>query len=295
MPVLDDWSARLCPDGVLYRPPVGVRGGGRVHERQRPLRPFVALVKEYMRVRFAGAVVEAQVGELERLTTQDGAHAAMVPVTGKSPVDGTALQLDFGFVVGDDFYDMVLFWSSDPAQNFAMRRTARDVVYQYQLGQGVKRATRFVYTPPAGYQGLARGMAADWFPPDYPRDDAVIRVCPARPTTSEVGVLEAELAKLAEEAGLQTDGDARSEPVGSEHGLHGKLSSRLVRSGARRFHRHQIVLVDARYAYALRLDVAEGNPNASRHLAAFRRVATSAEPVPSKAPQELDVFALWNS
>src|SRR6185503_19621441 len=84
-------------------------------------------------------------------------------------------------VYGDDFHVLIDGVTRAPERFAAFSRGVRELVDVYPLGLGEHRYRRFFYTPPTGWQGLARGMVTEWYPLDYPARWASLVVHPAKP------------------------------------------------------------------------------------------------------------------
>jgi hypothetical protein len=138
-----------------------------IHERVRPLTSLRTLVE---RVGADGAIDPAV-----RLATAEGELAAIVSF------DAAGQHRTLGAIFGDDFQTIVDGRTARADQRERIRAVAREIVVQLPLGLGEKRHRRFWYSPPPGWQAVARGLVTDWFPLDHPLNPATIKVLPARP------------------------------------------------------------------------------------------------------------------
>jgi hypothetical protein len=143
-----------------------------IHEHVRPLMSLRALVDERRGV--ATAIEPAT-----PLATVEGELGAVVHF------EAAGVYHALGVVYGDDFQTIVDGRTTRADQCARLERVTRDIVVHLPLGLGQKRHRRFWYRPPAGWQGLVRGLVTDWFPLDHPRNPATIKVLPARPLDAE--------------------------------------------------------------------------------------------------------------
>jgi hypothetical protein len=138
-----------------------------IDERVRPLATLRTLVAE----RFGVAPTEPA----QQLSTAEGELGAVINI------DTAPIHHTFGVIYGDDFQTIVAARTPHLNQRDRIRNLARELVVHFPLGLGHKRQRRFWYRPPAGWQGLVRGLVTDWFPLDHPQNPATIKVLPARP------------------------------------------------------------------------------------------------------------------
>ena len=216
------WSRRYHAGSVLLFPPRGpTRGGIRYVEHLAPLAPVRQLVEQLL----SDPVLSVDtVGSIERLTTVEGEHAALVTIRGS--LDGQPAQRDVGFVLLDHHYarvDGLALCADDFAASTAIVRAliCGDV---HLAGE---RQRRFEYESPAGWHARARGLHADWYPLDFPRSRGVIHVFPALPA-ARVGMASGLLTLLGdEEVAAGWLEDAREAPlaISSDHGLTGVETS----------------------------------------------------------------------
>jgi hypothetical protein len=139
-----------------------------IRERVRPLTTIRALVAEL------DALPET-IGPVQSIGTLEGELAAVVDF--RSPTAHHSL----GVIIGDDFETVVSGKTAHREHSARVRKATEEIVVHLPLGLGTRRPRRFLFEPPPGWQGLARGMISDWFPLDYPRTPSTIKVLPARP------------------------------------------------------------------------------------------------------------------
>jgi hypothetical protein len=179
MGFVEDWVARVTAAGVAFHPPDGRSVGGlNVRERLRPLRPVRDVVASEL-VRLAGILDAPQIGRIERILTDEAEHGALVAVHARSKIDQAPVLFLFGFVFGDDFYNLLEGWMTDEARFAEIDEVMRNAIKVNYLCLGQERQRWYDYTPPPGWQGLARGLLTQWYPLDYPRHFARINVAPS--------------------------------------------------------------------------------------------------------------------
>lgn len=273
------WSRRHAGADLVFFPPEGpARGGIRYCERLTPLAPIRTLVEEHLR---GSSFSVTHMSRVERLTTHEGEHAALVTVAGR--VEGRPAQRDIGFVLLDGAYARTGAVSFRPDDFAAFTALVRTLVRGDAHFAGERRRW-FEHDCPEGWQARARGFHAEWYPIDFPREFAIIHVWPALPAT-RVGV------------GLTADGwrEMGRDPavaIASDHGLSGALQSSIGEAdGGRRTRRVLAVLEDTRYVYPLRLETTVLDDGA--HMESFRRLIRSVRPVPHVGGTVSPFVELW--
>jgi hypothetical protein len=274
--VLPGWRVRYLADGVALAPPEGRAAGGiRVRERIQPLRGarhVIDWVTDQMR--FFGSL---SVTTLERMVTCEGEHGATFTVTalrGEVPYERTV-----GLVWGDDFYTQIDGGTDDAASFARFRHGVRDLTYLHSLGLGERRRRRFVYAPPPGWRGYPRGLIAEWYAPDFPKDHGFISVFAARvgedSTPSQLDRLLHEMSWF----GFQRESLNGPEEVSSADGLKGHRWRPVgkFRGGARLFF-DVVVLYDKRFSYVLRLE--SRSERLEEHRRLFADMVRSVEQLP---------------
>jgi hypothetical protein len=241
-------------------------------ERARPLRRLGALVREILAAtpRFS---VES-IGAPERLVTCDGEHAALVTVCGTEA--GAPAQRDLGFVFADDFFSSVGSLCLVDRLRADVTALVRELVLRDVHALGVRRR-RFEYPPPDGWQPIARGLATEWFPPDYPANHTAVVAYPANPIEL---VHDVTLDKVAAATVERIDERCEPQPVASASGLLGEAQVlRATDARGRALARETVLLRDSRYIYAVELtsyDVVRWEA----HRAVLAALVRGIQPVP---------------
>jgi hypothetical protein len=271
------WGAEILQHGMAFTHPEGREVASIFYrERARPLQRVGTLVRHILS-HLTGFKAET-IGPPERLVTFDGEHAALVSVTGTE--GGNPAQRDFGFVFGDDFFSSVggLCYRADLRAE--IKDLVRDLVMRDVHGLGVRRR-RFEYEPPRGWQPLARGLATEWLPPDYPRNSTTIMVYPANPSgITEAVTLEQAVAFLVERGHVIEQKDAPV-AVTTASGLAGMAQTVRARpaQGPSRL-LETVLLADVRYTYALEL-TSHDPARWGSHRELLARLVHSIAPVPA--------------
>lgn len=281
------WSRKWMADGFMLFPPEGRSVGGlRVQDRVRPLRTVRWLVDQAVK---EGAVfiTDIQVGKLKRFVTLEGEYACLITMAGKRKADGLPVERTMGFVFGEDFFSRVDGIMQLQAQFEPFRGRIEAITRNLTLGLGAVRRRRYLYTPPAGWQGLGRTFRSDWIPQDYPRDNAMIQVFHAKPFTDAPKPQVAFERMLREDLGHGLIVEPY-EPAQTIEDHPGELWGEITRlaghyPGGPRLHFDLAVLADARFLYVLRLET--GEAKLEEHRAAFRSVVSSVRPLPARSDQ----------
>ncbi len=281
VPQLRGWSKTYSGDSITFYPPDGPGIGGiRYRERVRPLVRVVTVV-EQMLARYP-QFVHTEVGPTESVQTAEGEYGAVVTIGGT--VNGAPAQRDLGFVFGDDFYALISALSVDPARFADFTRWVRLLVTLDAHALGVRRR-RFLYTPPAGWQGLPRGFTTEWAPLDFPKNLSLIHVFPANPIGEEPGTVLDQM--LAEDAnnGFVLEAMRGPEAISSQHGLGGNAWNIVGTFGHKpRSHRDLVVFKDQRFLYSLRLETMQEERQRERQV--FLDLVRSAHPIPTPSSFE---------
>ncbi len=270
-----DWRSTALVDGILYSPPEGLRFSAiRVTEYVRPIEPLSSLIRGVV-AQLAPVTDDLRVAPYESLVTFEGEHAALVRVSGRRKRNGGLIEYLFGFLYGEDFYTGVVAYCTDETQLKGFQVSVRAFLLEYELRLNARRARRFYYTPPPGWQGRSRGLRALWYPLDFPRQPSRIVITPAAPCEQTFSEIEAELRELLVSRGLVATHALSKVRVSTEHGLRGWLwqlgdDTREVAAAT---------LLDDRFGYHLRLETVREHFEAD--LAIFNQVVQSVRPVPT--------------
>jgi hypothetical protein len=261
-------------------------------QRYGPLRSAREVVAE--RLARTAALASVEIGEPERLVTDEGEFAALVGVTGR--VGHTSFWRWFGVVFGDNFTSLLDAVCVDAGEVAELEATVRDLVVQTALMLGVRKR-RFMYTPPPAWQPLANVFVTNWYPPGFPRTSACITVYPATPARPADArqVLEASiLEERARGSSVILAGEAT--PIATRSGLSGTAWQLVIRPPSQPERTRDLVaLEDARYLYPLRLDAHTDQLDGGAR-AAFLELVASAEAIPGRPePESLEAFSIWLS
>lgn len=285
IPVIGGWRAVRDVDRLTL---VSVEGAERGHivyrERVRPVLRLERLV-----ARELGPLVSR--ARCEAMVTQEGEHAVLASVV---EGDGRARH-DVGLVFVDDFYACIHGTCRAPAEYERFHALVRALVLRDSHGL-VARRRRYLYTPPAGWQGLARGLETHWFPLDYPRNRSTISVAPAIPEIVDRASFVDSRLRVDEAAGFVASEVRAPEPVEADSGLDAVIYGVVGTAGAAApFEREVAVLQDARHTYPLLFDSAGSAKERGEARRRFREVVRSVRCLPARRgaiPE--DVTSLWS-
>src|SRR5688572_2365020 len=268
------WITKPLADGALFVPPGGRAAGAiRLQRQVRPLARLADIVAaDLAQARAFLDDVALEPGE--RRTTDEGEHAAVITLRGRSRDGGGPVERTVGVVFGDDYYRRYDALAPAPAAFAPMRATIRALVKAAALGLGERRSRRFAYAPPAGWQGRAVGLVAEWYPEDYPRERSVITVLPAAPAGQTGTSL---LARKPHGFEVRHSWAA----VPSRHGLTGRAWCAESRDGSERWEAVELTCRNHVYGLTLRCDAALY----ARHHDLIAALALSVEPVPQPVQQ----------
>ncbi|MGE5181972.1 MAG: hypothetical protein ACM31C_07910 [Acidobacteriota bacterium] len=280
---------------TAYPPELGARF--RYFERLRPQPSFSQIVDKM--VQSDPDFHVHQVGEMTRVVTLEGEYGAWVAVEGQR--EGGRAMRYIGAVFMDDFATALDAIAIISPHFQTIERLSIELT-RSQRFEMYRRPRPFFYVPPTGWQGMASGLTANWYPLDFPKNLSTIVVPPASFFDGDAeSAIEATFADVG--AGLSIETTVRDE-LTSAAGVKGaflRISGR--REGrAEPIYREMAMYVIAPYAYRMRLETT----NATALLAlreTFRGVAGSFRPLPSadesrtgrafSAP--LDLFDHWAS
>lgn len=271
------WHVDLrTADTTICAPPGGRQlAWTEVRERERPLVPFHQLVGQRAEALRAAGVSALAVERAHRLTTSEGELGAITTISGV--LGGEPIEHGLAVVYAEDTQLTIDGRAAHADQRAAVRAVVRELATHVPVGGG-ERLRRFWYRPPDGWQGVPRGLVADWYPPDYPRDSASIKVMPARPLRQPAAA--AQIESLLHDAAFigftperRVRGDAE---VGGLRGVIVRVAGRFP-DGARRM-LITAALADEHYLYRLRLDT--GEERAAEREQLFLDMVRTAVPVP---------------
>jgi hypothetical protein len=146
------------------------------HERLRPIGRLADLIDATPR--FPGFELH-EVSPPETLVTAEGEYASLTVLRGAS--DGVARELTVGFVQLDDHYARLCAFARRREQFARFRAAARAMIIGDVHALAPRRRRRYLYQPPAGWQGRATTFETTWYPHDFPRRSSAITVFPAVP------------------------------------------------------------------------------------------------------------------
>ena len=195
-------------------------------------------------------------------------------------MEGLPVQRDVGFVLLDHHYARIGSLTLDPAAFAPTTAIVRSLVQSDVQMRGV-RARRFEHDDIVGWQPRARGLAADWYPLEFPLRSAVIQISPALPKVrvESATVLAGLLESDARRSGWHGEMHASTVEPASRYGLSGiEEASRGAFDKGPQVVRVRVVLEDAIYVYPIQLEVAVEQLDAT--LPAMRQVVASIRPIP---------------
>jgi hypothetical protein len=255
-----------------YAPELGARF--RYFERVRPQQSFSRIVEQAIATDPDFHV--HQVGDMVRLVTVEGEYGAWVAVEGRR--EGARAMRYVGAVFMTDFATVLDAIAIIPAHFPTIEKLSLELA-RSQRFEMARRPRPFFYVPPAGWQGVASGLATTWYPLDFPNNQSTIAVAPASFIEGDAqSAIEATFADAG--AGLSIETTVR-DAVSSSAGHTGSLLRLSGRRAGRAepIYREVAMYVVAPYAYRMRLETT----NASALLAlreTLRGVASSFRPLP---------------
>jgi hypothetical protein len=246
-----NWRVHPTAEGAILDGPAG----RILHvERARPL----LRLGDFARGRVAPGT---PLGAVEPLVTDEGELGALL----------TAGARVWGVVYAEDYFA----WYEGNGDVVA---PIRALVRAHRLGLGPRRR-RFRYVPPAGWDGIARGLITDWLSPDFPGTWGVITAYPTElastTSTAIVSILLARAASygfVADAPPEVADLEPRDGLAGIRAEVRGKLSGQPVQRALAAF-------LDRDHVYALELQCR--TPVAwIEHHSVFLRLCESVERLP---------------
>ncbi len=262
---ISGWSWEPRRQGILLAPPDRESGTLLYAERVRPIRTIRAILRTLdpssHPLRLVG---------VEPTATDEGEHAVIATLA-----DDAHHTRTVGVVYGDDFYSLCVGTPAAPDHAALFEAKVRECVARDAHGLGVRRR-RFVYDPPAGWQGLLEGpFHAAWYPPDFPSNRSRLSVYPAMPSTNTVPT-SALLAMMLESADLR---ERRVCDVTTPSGLSGTWEAVTLQHPDGSALRHDFITFDdRRYFYALVFEAP--GPRYTEQLPVLEGVIRSIQPIP---------------
>ena len=238
------WSWDVRQSGILMAPREDAAAGLiRYTERVRPVRrPLDAALSLTTPADHAITGVSTP----EPFVTTEGEYGSLVVVDGT--LGDQPVQRTIAVVFADDFYSLTVGVAFRREHFARIAATVAEVARGDAHMLGIRRR-RFLYQPPAGWQGLAAGpYQAHWFPGDYPRNASMLTAYPALPATAGNAQVASLLVQHLEAAGIELA--ALGEPTAVASGSH--LSGRWWSAEAGDGAVHDLVFFeDDRYLYPL--------------------------------------------
>jgi hypothetical protein len=285
IPIPNGWELHQAADEVLAVHPGGlVSGAIRYRERIAPLAPLTELI--------ASALADApdfeaeEVSPAKRVITTEGEYAALVTadgLAGQAPA-----RLFLGFVFHDHSFNRLSSLCVDPARFNAIGGLVAELARADTALRG-ERPRRSLYRPPTGWLGVARGLLTEWYPPAFPREQAMITVWPAMPREH----LPSRWWSAALERAPAFVRDGGPESMTTPRGLAGWCVRAVREQRGAAVERVLAVLDDGHYAHLCRLEKPVGDGG---ERAAFDVLVESIEPIPTartSAKQLEQAFEHW--
>lgn len=284
IPIPPGWVRRWQADHLLLKSlerPLGVL---KFREVWGPL----TTMRRYLDYRIprlpVGAPEIDNIHPIERITTDEGEHAAVTRVDLRCALDRNftvkqpAVAL-FGVVFGDNFMTSLDGLCLSPPHFDELHAIVRDLTQRTALMLGNPRRRRFVYQMPPGWQALERFWGTRYIPPEYPNVGAMITVHAATPASPSRAFVETLMHDQIDRGATITD-IAPTENMAITTNLSGGRWQFISqqRDGTQRMH-VIVELNDGRYSYKLKLDHAMGIADLVRPP--FDALCASIEPVPT--------------
>ncbi|MGE3765303.1 MAG: glycosyltransferase [Kofleriaceae bacterium] len=269
IPTPEGWMRLERADYVHLRSPIA-RPVGEIRYRELVQRPRGARRFVTERLALSPAFEIVAIGDPDRITTDEGEHAAVVRVDGK--LAGRAVRRVIGMVVDEHLTAVIDGVAVHAEYVDELEQITRDLTRRAELGLGVRRR-RFVYRRPAGWQALSHLLETYFIPPDHPRNAERIVVYPAIPRGLSLRALmhstiEDQIGRIDQLVDLEESA------IQAASGLGGRRWRVASHSGTGKARTHTIVVFeDEHYAYRLRLD--EG----AAPSPAFAAMCASVEPL----------------
>lgn len=284
IPIPPGWVRRWQADHLLLKSlerPLGVL---KFREVWGPLTTMRRYLDDRIPRLPVGAPEIDKIHPIERVTTEEGEHAAIARVDLRCALDRnfavkqSAVAM-FGVVFGDNFMTSLDGLCLSPPHFDELHATVRDLTRRTVLMLGNPRRRRYVYRMPEGWQALERFWGTRFIPPEYPNVAAMITVHAAVPTRVSQAFVET----------IMHDQLARGATIKDIAPIENMAITADLSGGRWQFVSHQhdgtqrvhviVELNDGRYSYKLKLEHAVGIAGTVRP--AFDALCASIEPVPN--------------
>lgn len=276
---MQNWMRRLTHDGVVFYPPEGRAAAWlRVYERLRPIKSL----RELRASQLSGlGLPDAKLDDVKRVVTNEGEHGATYTITSAAE----KLTISYGVVYGDDFFTVLEGVAVAPELAENLVHTTGALVRSMPLFLGKLRRRRYAYTPPAGWQAVVKEHSVSWYPMDFPKNRAVIRVFDAVPARDTPGTVLTRRLFDDPQSELTAVTDTSMFAVLTDTGLSGVTEvTRGSWSDGSPSAMIRVTLNDTSYAYNMRLETSEPSITAASKV--FEAVIRSVEPVPTAPGSE---------
>ena len=272
-----NWTRRVTADGIVFYPPEGRETAGalRLREYVRPLKRLRDIrAEQCARLEQLGTV---ELTEPARENTVEGEYAALYQLRVRG---SSELELHVGVAFGDDGYMLVEGMCGAPDLSETFAAVTRRLTLGLPMGLGSDRRRRYLYRRPPGWQAVAKRHSVAWYPPDYPRNHAVIHVFDAKVGVKEDSPHRLDRLVLMEPQNtLQSFTDSDLKSILTDTGLHGAYEVlRGTWMGGVPATIARCTLVDKRFSYSLRLEAS--GPTIDDAHAVFVEVCRSVSPIP---------------
>ena len=284
IPCPPTWTSRLSGDYTVFLPPatLGPRAGIiRYRERTAPVRRLSDVLRGVLAADpdFVPGVVEAPIP----VQTAEGEYAALLALSGT--YQGQPAQRLIGSVFAEDFGTELDVLIPRPERREVLQRLAISLLESDVLQLGARRR-RYLYSPPADWLALGRGLAGSYYAPETPKISSMLTVPPAEPTRRSLLAHYTALVKEDTESGLSVEQEYGPDPISSDFGLHGRQWYSILQTTMRvRVFRCVVCYQDETYTYLMRLDC-QSQAHISAHQQALLVMARSARPLPQVAAKQ---------
>ena len=251
----------------------------RYFDRIVPLPSFAEIVDRMLATDPEFRVRE--IGDMVRIITVEGEYGAWVAIEGRR--EGGRAMRYIGAAFLDDFATALDVLAIIP-QHFSEVEQLSNQLVRSQTFEMQRRPRRYFYVPPPGWQAIPSGLAANWYPLDFPKNLTNLVVPPASYFDSDAETAIAAVLDAAG-AGLSVEDTAR-DTIRSVSGIEGTYLRLAGRRDGRRLFRDVVIYAVPPHAYHLRLETAN-EQRLLEHRELFLGVARSFRPLP--LPDEIRV------